>query len=76
MKGFSMPAHASARVLAVAALIAGAIPAAAMSSSPAVDAGAAEHAAVNERAFVCSLVADVGREGAAEHETAAAHGRR
>jgi hypothetical protein len=77
MKGFSMPEHPSARALALAALLASTMPATAASScSSASDDGAAEHASLKERVFVWSLVANVGREGAAEHEGAAAHGRR
>jgi hypothetical protein len=57
----ALPAIIAAAVLAAVPTVA------AGTSSPAFDAGAAEHAALPARAFVWSLIVNVGREGAAEH---------
>ncbi len=55
-----------AAILTVAALAT--VPTAVAAAPPApVDAGAAEHAALPYRAYIWSLVVNVGREGAAEH---------
>jgi hypothetical protein len=55
-----------AAILTVAALAT--VPTAVTAAPPAtVDAGAAEHAALPYRAFIWSLIVNVGREGAAEH---------